>query len=132
MKYVQINTCPNGSTGRIMMEKHHQLLADGVDSYVFWGRNGKTLSDREICFASDLGVYSHVALTRLTDRVGFYSKHDTKKLIGYLEDINPDVLHLHNLHGYYVNIEMLFNWIKSKPNLKVYWTLHDCWAFTGH
>ncbi|MBR5316977.1 MAG: glycosyltransferase [Lachnospiraceae bacterium] len=44
----------------------------------------------------------------------------------------PDVLWLHNLHGYYINIEMLFEWIKKHPELEVKWTLHDCWSFTGH
>ena len=67
----------------------------------------------------------------MTDKTGFASKMITKKLIKKLDKIKPDIIHLHNIHGYYINIEVLFNYIK-KNNIKTIWTLHDCWAFTGH
>lgn len=131
MKYVQINSFYNGSTGTIMRNLHKELKEQGVDSYIFWGRRHETISDHEACCASKLGVCVHGILSRVTDRAGFYSKRDTRKLLKRLDKIDPDVVHLHNIHGYYINIEMLFEWLASH-RCQVKWTLHDCWAFTGH
>lgn len=72
-----------------------------------------------------------LALTRLTDRAGFFSRYATRRLIRQLEAYKPDLVHLHNLHGYYLNLPMLFAWLR-KHDLPVVWTLHDCWAYTGH
>lgn len=131
LRYVQINSFYNGSTGTIMRNLHEGLKERGVDSYIFWGRRHETISDHERCCASKAGVYLHGALSRLTDRAGFYSKRDTAKLLRRLDEIDPDVVHLHNIHGYWVNVEMLFGWL-AKRRCQVRWTLHDCWAFTGH
>lgn len=131
LRYVQINTYYDGSTGSIMQKLHQELTEQGVDSYIFWGRHHETISDHEQCFASKLSIYWHGVMVRMTDRMGFYSKHDTSKLLKRLDEINPDVVHLHNIHGYYINIEMLFGWLTTH-NCQVKWTLHDCWAFTGH
>lgn len=67
----------------------------------------------------------------LDGRAGFHSKGITKRLLKKLDEIDPDVVHLHVLLGYYVNVELLFNWLKNH-RCKVVWTLHDCWSFTGH
>jgi len=131
LKIVQINTVPNGSTGSIMMSIHKQLTKDGYDSYVVWGRGRKAENDHEIYMNDKLGVYFHVLYSRLTGKTGFASKRATKILIKRLEEIKPDIIHLHNLHGYYINIELLFDYIK-KNKIKTIWTLHDCWSFTGH
>lgn len=131
LRYVQINSFYNGSTGTIMRNLHEGLKERGVDSYIFWGRRHKTIGDHERCCASKAGLYLHGALSRLTDRAGFYSKRDTAKLLEQLDEIDPDVVHLHNVHGYYVNVEMLFSWLAGH-RCQVRWTLHDCWAFTGH
>lgn len=114
-----------------MMEKHRELLADGADSYVFWGRGRRAENEREFKFGTDAGFYLDVARTRLDGKAGFHSKAATKRLLRRLDEIDPDVVHLHNVHGYYVDIEMLFGWLAAR-NQKTYWTLHDCWAFTGH
>ena len=74
----------------------------------------------------------HALRTRLMDAHGFGSKKATKEFLEWAERYNPDLLWLHNIHGYYINIELLFQWIKSRPQMQVKWTLHDCWAFTGH
>ena len=131
MRYVQINSFYNGSTGTIMRGLHKELLEQGHDSYVFWGRRHETVSDHEQRCASKAGVCLHGALTRLTGRAGFYSRRDTARLLEELDRIDPDVVHLHNVHGYYVNVEMLFEWLAAH-RCQVRWTLHDCWAFTGH
>lgn len=131
LRYVQLNSFYNGSTGSIMRGLHSQLCSNGVDSYCFWGRRHKSIDEHMRCCASKPEVYFHGAMTRLRDRMGFYSKHDTAKLLKLLDEIDPDVVHLHNIHGYWVNIEMLFSWLATH-HCQVRWTLHDCWAFTGH
>lgn len=131
MKIVQINTFSNKSTGTIMMNIHKKLLTEGIESYVVWGRGREAKDNTEIYMNDKMGIYTHALYTRLTDKTGSYSKRSTRKLIEKLEQIKPDLIHLHNIHGYYINIEMLFNYIR-KNNIKVVWTLHDCWAFTGH
>ena len=131
MRIVHINTVPNGSTGTIMMNIHQELLKEGYESYVVWGRGRKAENKTEIYMNDKLGVYFHAVYSRLTGKTGFASRRATKKLLNRIEEIKPDIIHLHNIHGYYINIELLFNYIKEK-NIKVVWTLHDCWAFTGH
>ena len=131
MKIVQINTFSNKSTGSIMMNIHKELLNQGHDSYVVWARGRKAENDHEIFIGDKIGIILHGLFTRLTDKTGFASKNATKKLLKSLDIIKPDVIHLHNIHGYYINIELLFNYIK-KNNIRTIWTLHDCWPFTGH
>lgn len=131
MKVVQINVCPNGSTGTIMMNIHNELQKRNIESYVVWGRGRKSLNDYEIYMNDKLGVFFHVLYSRITGKVGFASRRATKKLLKKLDKIQPDVIHLHNIHGYYINIKMLFEYLRNR-NIKVIWTLHDCWAFTGH
>ena len=129
--YAHINTVPNGSTGGIMMKEHKELLAAGEESYAFWGRGREAENPNEMKFASDAEVKLDVFQTRIDGKAGFHSKNATKRLLARLDEIKPDVVHLHNLHGYFVNVEMLFEWL-AKHDCRVEWTLHDCWAFTGH
>lgn len=131
MKVVQINTFPYKATGHIMMNIHSLLQKRGYDSYVCWGRGRTAVNDHEIAIEDNLGVKFHGIYTRLLDKTGFASWHATKKLITKLNEIQPDIIHLHNVHGYYLNIEMLFDYIREH-DIKVIWTLHDCWALTGH
>lgn len=131
MKHVHINTVPNGSTGRIMLSQHRTLLETGSVSYAFWGRGRLAENKAECRFANDVEVYLDVLQTRIDGRAGFHSKKATHRLLKRLNDIQPDLVHLHNLHGYYLNIELLFNWL-DQHGCMVEWTLHDCWAFTGH
>lgn len=131
LRYVQLNSFYDGSTGSIMRGLHSKLAARGVESYCFWGRRHNTIDGHMQCCATKPEVYWHGAMTRLFDRMGFYSKKDTANLLARLDEINPDVVHMHNIHGYWVNIEMLFDWL-AKRRCQVRWTLHDCWALTGH
>jgi hypothetical protein len=80
---------------------------------------------------SKLDFAIHGLITRLFDRHAFGSRRATKQLIEKIKNIKPDVIGLHNLHGYYLNIEVLFEYLKDN-NTPVLWTLFDCWAFTGH
>ena len=131
MKVVQINTFPYKATGSIMMNLHNALMKNGAESYVVWGRGRDSENDTEIVIKDEMGVKIHGIYTRVTDKTGFASWRATKKLIRKLICIKQDVVHLHNIHGYYINIEMLFNYLKNN-NVRVIWTFHDCWPFTGH
>lgn len=132
MKILQINSVyAFGSTGRITQD-----LKDVIEKYqgqcaVIYGRGDKVIEDNVFKIGNDLDVRFHVIYTRLTDKTGFASSYHTKKMIAKIQEYDPDLIHLHNIHGYYVNIELLFNFLKEY-NKPVVWTLHDCWAFTGH
>ena len=131
MKYVQINAYSGGWADSIIFKKHRELVAAGDESWVFWARGKHEQDDHLQRIASYPEVCLDAALTRLDGRPGFHSKAITRRLLKRLDEIDPDVVHLHLLLGYYVNVEMLFEWLASH-HCRVVWTLHDCWAFTGH
>lgn len=132
MKVLQINSvCGYGSTGRIAVDLYHTLEEQGHECCIAYGRGKAPENIRTIKFGNKLDLYFHILLTRLFDKHGFGSKYVTRKLIQQIKDYNPDVIHLHNIHGYYINIEILFQYLKE-TNKPVIWTLHDCWSFTGH
>lgn len=131
MKVVQINHFSYKAAGSIMMNLHNEMLKRGIDSYVVWGRGREVQNEHEYYMDDKLGVNLHALYTRLTDRTGFASIKATEKLINKLEEIQPDIIHLHCVHGYYINLKLLFNYIR-KNKIKVVWTQHDCWSFTGH
>ena len=131
MKVVQINTFSYKATGNIMMNLHKVMLEAGIESYVAWGRGRKAENNHEYFMNDDFGVKIHGIFTRITDKTGFASTASTKRLLDWIENVNPDIIHLHCIHGYYINIELLFDYIRRKK-IKIIWTQHDCWAFTGH
>ncbi len=131
MKYVQISTHADGWGKTILFDKHAELQEQGVESYVFWAR-GKHEEDRYMkCISCFPESVFDLFLTKIDGKAGFHSWMQTRRLLRMLDEIQPDVVHLHVLIGYYLNIEMLFEWL-ARSNCKVIWTLHDCWAFTGH
>ena len=135
MKVLMINSvCGIGSTGRICTDLANELTKKGHDVKIAYGREqaSNKFSDYAVKIGGRFSVKLNALKARLFDNEGFNAKRATKKFLKWAEEFNPDVLHLHNLHGYYLNVELLFKWIKSRPNMKVLWTLHDCWAFTGH
>lgn len=131
-KLLQINSVVNsGSTGRIAEEIAHTAIASGWESYIAFGRNERYSESNLIRIENDLGIKMHGLQTRLFDRHGLGSVKSTKLFIQQVDKIKPDIIHLHNIHGYYINIEILFNYL-SKVDVPVVWTLHDCWSITGH
>jgi putative colanic acid biosynthesis glycosyltransferase len=130
-KLLQINVSNSGSTGRIAEEIGQVWIANGFESYTAYGRIKLTSTSKLIKIGNSWDQGLHGMKTRLFDLHGFASFGATKKLIKIIQEIEPDVILLHNLHGYYINIEVLFNFIKTL-NIPVIWTLYDCWAFTGH
>ena len=129
----QINTCINKSTGRIAQQIGEEVWSHGWGSYIAYSvrEPSCTSSSNLLPIGSKWDVYRHAILSRIFDCQGLLSKHSTIQLIKKIRLVNPDIIHLHNLHGYYLNYPMLFSFLKQfgKP---VVWTLHDCWAFTGH
>lgn len=131
-KLLQINSVVNsGSTGRIAEEIAHTAIASGWESYIAFGRNERYSESNLIRIGNDLGIKMHGLQTRLFDRHGLGSVKSTKLFIQQVDKIKPDIIHLHNIHGYYINIEILFNYL-SMVDVPVVWTLHDCWSITGH
>ena len=125
------STCGTGSTGRIVTGLMGVLTSYGYTCMAAYGRGKAPEGYETYRIGSDFDVDFHGVCSRITDRHGFYSRSATRRLIQKIEEFNPDIIHLHNLHGYYLNIGILFHYLK-KSERKVIWTLHDCWSFTGH
>lgn len=131
-KIIFINVVPNGSTGNICKKLYKAAEKNGFVCYFAFGRGEITQEYRSIKIGCKRDVIAHVAKSRIFDSCGFESKDATFKFLKKLDYIKPDIVHLHNLHGYYINIELLFKYFKTHKNIRVIWTLHDCWSFTGH
>ena len=127
---VQINVVCNGSTGKIMCDISRELEKKNYKSYIFFGRGEKNRDLNCFKIGNKFTTYFHVILARLGFN-GHGSFFATKKLVRRLKKINPTIIHLHNIHGYYINLKVLFNYLKNYDG-KIIWTLHDCWSFTGH
>lgn len=127
-----INSVCNGSTGTICKNLYKAAVEEGHECCIAYGRGKAPEEFKTIKIGNKLDTYLHVLKARLFDASGFGSKRATKKFIKKIEKFKPDIIHLHNIHGYYVNIEILFYYLKEHPEIKKIWTLHDCWAFTGH
>lgn len=135
MKILMINSVFGiKSTGRICSDLTEKLIKEGHEVKVAYGREEvpKKYEKYAIKIGDDRDVKFHAIKARLFDSAGFGSKKSTKKFIEWIREYRPDVIHLHNLHGYYINVEILFEYLKKEFKGKILWTLHDCWAFTGH
>jgi glycosyltransferase involved in cell wall biosynthesis len=129
--------CGNGSTGRITAKIASEYEANGWEVRLVYGRDAyvpEHCRKWAVRIGNGISVKLHGILTRLFDwhGTGLCSRLATKRFLKWAEAWGPDEVWLHNLHGYYINYELLFAWIKRHPEMKVKWTLHDCWAFTGH
>lgn len=130
-KLVLLNVVCNGSTGKIMCDLAKSASNNGYDVTCIYGRGNPKEDVNCLKFNSKLGIYFHVLFARLGFN-GRGSYFATKKLVKYLKKTNPDIIHMHNIHGYWINLKVLFKYLKNNYNGKIVWTLHDCWSFTGH
>lgn len=129
---LQINvTAKWGSTGHIAEDIGQFVISHGWESHIAYGRYVNDSKSQLFHIGAKNSIYGHLLLTRLFDRHGLASKQATRQLITYIEKIKPDIIHLHNIHGYYLNYPILFDYL-SRTDIPVIWTLHDCWTFTGH
>ena len=134
MKLLQINSVANsGSTGRIAEDIGILSQANGWESYIAYARTNNNSKNKVIRIGNDFDIKLHGLLTRVFDNhsFGYSSKKATKEFIKEIDEIRPDIIHLHNIHGYYINSKVLFEYL-SKLNIPIVWTFHDCWSFTGH
>lgn len=134
MKVLMINVvCGIRSTGRICTDLAKALEEQGHEVKIAYGRENvpEQFQKYAVKIGTDLDVKLHGMKARLLDGAGFGSKKSTEKFIEWVKEYDPDVIHLHNIHGYYINVEVLFKYLKNCGK-KVIWTLHDCWSFTGH
>ena len=132
-KLLQINSaCAKGSTGGIAETIGHLATQRGWDCYIASSvRHSRPSQMKSIIVGSKMGIYSHAFLSMLFDAHGYGSIWSTRKLVREIKRIQPDVIHLHNVHGYYLNIPILFKYLRDSQ-IPVVWTFHDFWAITGH
>lgn len=136
MKLLQINPVirTTTSTGRIMKEISDVAEASGWQSYMAYsrGRDGVPAGRSDLVPVGNIfSVAMHLLSTRLLDRHGKGSKASTRRFVRKLEKLDPDVIQIHNIHGYFLDYEIFTDYLRrsGKP---VVWTVHDCWLFTGH
>lgn len=134
MKILQINTCNFGSTGKIMLSIQKACRDNGHEAFVAYAKSRSNLRGKkqgDILIGSILSRNLHLLLGNITGFNGCFSYFSTLNFLRRVKKISPDIIHLHNLHNGYINLPLLFKFIK-KHNIRTVWTLHDCWAFTGH
>lgn len=131
MRVLQINvTFGVGSTGRIVQDIHNHLLSQGIDSSVIYGRTKKFKQSNIYYIGSIVSLYVDALLTRITGLVGYFSLLSTMRIIHQIKKLNPDIIHLHNIHGYYLNIPIFLSFL-VKFDRKIIWTFHDEFMYTG-
>ena len=133
MKYLFINSVAGcGSTGRIAAEKCRELMAQGHECVLAYGRDMANCEGLPtVRIGSELDYQIHGVMNRVLDNQGFGSKGATRRFLRWVREYDPDVIWLHNIHGYYIHIGLLFEYLRTSGK-KIFWTLHDCWTMTGH
>lgn len=132
MKLLQINVTSNwGSTGKIAEQIGQCAMRHGWESYVAYGRMQNPSKNKLIKIGTMADVYRHYATQRLLDNEGLCSSRATRRFLHVVDEIKPDIVHLHNIHDHYLNYRLLFSYLAERQ-IPVVWTFHDCWAFTGH
>lgn len=131
-KLIQINTVCNTSTGKLMGDIQRKADEEGYETLSIVGRR-KVFQDMP-CekIGNGISFWIHVVINTVFDKQGYGSYFVTKKIIRRLREENPDIIHLHNLHGYYINLPLFFCYLSKEFNGKIFWTFHDCWPITGH
>lgn len=131
MRVVQINaTCGKGSTGKIAVDISRMLMDKGIENYILYSSPTSDYPLGLQC-SDDKYIKLQALKSRVMGNYGFNSSKATQKIIAQLERIRPDIVHLHNIHGHDCNLRLLFKYFK-KNRTKLFWTFHDCWAFTGY
>lgn len=131
-KLLQINITSNwGSTGKITEAINLAAQRKGWECSTAYGRWANPSQFPTYKVGNKWDMYVHYFENRIFDCEGLSSRRATKALIRHIEELKPDVISLHNIHDHYLNYELLFRYL-NETDIKVVWTFHDCWAFTGH
>lgn len=129
---LQFNCTANwGSTGKIAEQINLVAAAKGWKTYIVYGRSVNQSQSKLVRIGNTASQAVALAEARLFDNDGLANRIATMRLVKKIKEIKPDIIHLHNLHGYYINYKILFEYLNS-TTIPVVWTLHDCWSFTGH
>lgn len=132
MKVLQINSCFGClSTGRIVSDIAAELVASGHECVAAYGLDYMDRGIPTIKIGTRLGIKFNTLYSRLFDREGFGAWFATRRFLKKVDAYQPDLVHLHNLHGNYINIKLLFEYLAEKK-IPTVLTLHDCWFLTGH
>lgn len=132
MKILQVNTVIRGSSvGRIMADLYEVIKESGNEARVAVGREPFPEGYEGVLIGNKGDFYRHVLKNFFRGEAGFGSEAVTRNFLAWVDREKPDLIHLHNIHGFYIQTELLFSYMK-KRNIPVVWTLHDCWSFTGH
>lgn len=130
-KLFQINICSAVlSTGKIAEDIAKVATSHGWDCYTAWGRLAKPSISKQIRIGNKIDTYHHFIVNKFFDLEGLASKKSTRELINKIQEIKPDIIHLHNIHDHYLNYPILFKFL-AENTIPVVWTQHDCWSFTG-
>lgn len=131
MKVLLIDVnCKNSSTGNIVYNLYNYINSSGDEAAVCYGRGPKIEEKNIFKFGIDAETYLHALLTRITGFTGCFSFFSTRRLIKYIKEFNPDVVHIHELHAYFVSIKPLVNYLKRR-NIPLVWTFHCEFMYTG-
>lgn len=131
MRILQINAVyGDGSTGKIVEDLHNISRDVGIESYVAYSTTSKSDISNGYIIGNYFEKKIHALMTRMSGKQGYYSLAATKKLVKYIEELKPDIVHLHNLHSNFVHLNTLLSYL-AKADISTILTLHDCWFYTG-
>lgn len=131
IKVLQINAVyGNGSTGTIVRDLEHICEEFGIECYIASPDINVKTAGKHYLIGSKFDHKTHAVLTRLTGRQGYFSRNATKRLLKFIDETKPDIIHLHNLHSNFINLNILFDYLAEK-DIPTVLSLHDCWFYTG-
>lgn len=130
MKVIEINICPDLSTGMLMRDIANQLNKNGDMCITASAPKYRDKRDCEYTIGTMFERHAHIVLGQIVGSEVSFSRLATLKLLRYIKQFEPDIIHLHNIHQYYLNYSMLMNYLRTYKG-KIVWTFHDCWPFTG-
>ena len=131
MRVLQVNAVYGvGSTGVIVEDIHNLSIEKGIESYVAYSTTNKSMVPNGYKIGNNLGKKMHALFSRINGMQAYFSTNATRKFLRYIDEIKPDIVHLHNLHSNYINLNMLLKYLAEK-DIKTVVTLHDCWFYTG-
>lgn len=134
MKIIEISpVIGSGSVGRIVDQIYSGLVQDGHECKIICGKIGNTIISKSdyIPASSVFRRRINALIARLLDNDGFCPSSSMSKIVRFIEDVKPDIIHIHGAYGYYLDVRPLYKLIKQR-NILLVNTMHSCWDYTGH
>lgn len=120
----------NSSTGKIVYDLKNYLDSKNVETHIYYGRGKKARATNVYKFGIDIETLFHAFMTRLTGLTGYFSFFSTRRLLRKLKKDSPDLVHIHELHAYFINFEPVIKYLKKK-RIPIVWTFHCEFMYTG-